>query len=693
MARWQKRARVGLGVFAVTFAVVLWLMMGERQGPAPAPVVERLDPKSATEIKGGDAVQVKGAKQDIRVEFASQVLYTDGRTKYTNFKAFVDDRGGRSFAITGDEAWVGKDLSAYDVTGNVQLKTSDGLTATTPQASFAEADGILKGTGPVQFQRGRTTGSGVGFTYDRSLDRLWLLDKAQIQVAPSKDTGGMKVTSGSAGYSRAERYMRFERRMRLERDAQVIEADNATVFLLHDRDEPETLELRGHSSITGSGGSGSLQGMQAADINLRYASDGRTLESAVLTRQASVRVARPDGSVGQTLEADVIDTGLAPDGAVTRLLGRDNVRVTIPASGEAAARTVTGPLVNGVGEPGRGLTAMTFEDGVEYREDASKGTSGRVARGKTLKAALTADGAIDQADFTDGFRFEDGKLVATSTTAVYQIAKAILALRSPNGATAPHLEDDRVSLNARVIDVTLTPRQLRASGKVSAQFSGGRREGERGTTLLSDKEPVLVNAESFTFDETSGNGAYSGGAVLWQEQSATHIRADSITLNEKVGTLAATGKVVATLPIAGRRDDASKGTSLAQAGEFRFEDVKRTATFTKQAQFEGVQGNLRADRIELLLAPKDNTLERLDGEGSVTALVETRQASGQSLTYHPAEEKYVLAGAPVRLVRGCQESTGRTLTFYRASDNVLVDGNQEMRVQTRGGSKCPDAHP
>ncbi len=693
MARWQKRARAGLGVFAVTFAVVLWLMMGERQGPARPPAIERLDPKSATEIKGGNAVQVKGAKQDVRVEFASQVLYTDGRTKYTSFKAFVDDRDGRSFEITGNEAWVGKDLSTYDVTGNVQLKTSDGLTATTQAASFAEADGMLKGAGPVQFQRTRTTGSGVGFTYDRTLDRLWLLDKAVIQVAPTSDAGGMKVTSGTAGYSRAERYMRFERGMRMERDRQVIEAEHSTVFLLKERDEPEALELRGNSRITGSGGSGSVQAMQAADIDLRYGPDGRALESAILMRQASIQLARPDGSAGQTLAAEFIDTGLAPDGAVTRLLGRDNVQVTIPAAADAAARVVKAPLVNAVGEAGRGLTGMTFENGVEYREEASKGSSGRSARAKTLKAVLAADGGIDQADFSDGFRFEDGKLVATSTTAAYHIVKSTLALRSPAAATAPHVEDDRVSLNARIIDVTLSPRQLSAAGKVSAQFSAGRREGERGTTLLSDKEPVLVNSETFTFDETSGNGSYTGGAVLWQEQSATLIRADSIAMNERIGTLTATGKVVTTLPIAGRRDEASKGTSLAQAGEFRFDDVKRMAVFTKQAQLEGVQGNLRADRIELLLAPKDNTLERLQGEGSVTAVVETRHATGQSLTYHPTEEKYVLAGAPVRLIRGCQESTGRTLTFYRASDNILVDGNQEMRVQTRGGSKCPDAQP
>ena len=38
----------------------------------------------------------------------------------------------------------------------------------------------------------------------------------------------------------------------------------------------------------------------------------------------------------------------------------------------------------------------------------------------------------------------------------------------------------------------------------------------------------------------------------------------------------------------------------------------------------------------------------------------------------------------------CDLSTlGRTLTFLKASDNVVVDGNQETRTETKGGGKCP----
>jgi len=689
MARWQKHARLGLGLFAVAFAGALWFMMGDRPDPAPVQAIERLDPKATSEIRGGDVIQVKGATRDVRVEFASQVLYTDGRTRFTAFKAFVDNRGGRSFVVSGNEAWVGAERSTFDVTGNVSLSTSDGLTATTPRANFVEADGILRGGGPLQFQRGRVRGSGVGFTYDRALDRLSLLDKASIQVAPQSGAGAMQIDAGAAGYSRAERFMRFERGVRMERQSQVIEAESSTIFLRADRDEPETVELRGNSKITGATGTGSLRAMQAQDINLRYAPDGRTLEHALLVGQSSIQLAQPDASPGQQLAAQTIDLQLAPDGAVTRLTGRDQVRVTLPSTPDTPARTVDAPLLDASGEPGKGITSMAFENGAEFREAASKGGAERVARAPTLKALVAASGAIDEAVFAGGFRFENGKLIATSTDAVYKVVDGTLGLTSRPRSKVPHIADERVVIDAARIDVTLTPRQLTAAGNVSAELSVRRREGERGTTLLDEQEPVLVTAEKFTFDEQSGSGSYTGHAVLWQLESGTSIRGDSITMNQKAGMLTATGNVVSSLPIAGRKEDGAKGTSVGKAGEFQFDDAKRRVVFTKTAQLDGVQGNLHADRIELFLAPKDNALERLEAEGAVKATVEKREATGRRLTYHPADEKYVLTGSPVRLVEGCEESTGRTLTFYRGSDRISVDGNQEVRVQTRG-SKCPE---
>ena len=686
MARWQRHARLGVGLFAIAFAIALWFLIGERRTPPPSAAVQRIDPKAVSEIKGGDVVQVKGAKRDIRVEFATQVLYSDGASKYTGFKAVIDDRGGRSFEITGNEAQVAPEQSAFDVRGDVTLRTSDGLVANTPQATFSEAEGVLRGRGPISFQRERVTGSGVGFTYERSLDRLDLLDKAVINVAPQANAGGMAVTSGSAAHSRAERFMRFERGVRMERQGQVIEADTSTVFLLPDRDEPQTVELRGNAKITGAAGTASPQGMQARDINLRYGPDGRTLEHAFLAGQSGIQLARADGSTGQQLAAETIDMTLAPDGSVKSLLGRDNVRLTLPPNGNTSGREITGRTVTGAGAAGRGLTQMTFENDVVYKEDVP-GAAPRQVGARLLNATMAESGTVDEAHFSGGFTFTDGRLEAQSAEAAYNVTKGTLALRAPDGAKPPHMKDDRVDLRATTIDVTLSPRVLHASGKVQATFAAGQRPGERGTTLLSDSEAIIVVCEKLTFDEATGAGTYTGGARIFQ-QSGNTIKADAISMNEKTGVLSAVGNVITSLPLAATKQEGAKGNSTGRAGQFDFDDAKRRAVYAKQAQLEGSQGNLRAERIELTLAEKSNDLQQMTADGAVEVLLDERKASGEKLVYHPSDERYVLNGTPVTLTQGCEESSGRTVTFYRGSERVQIDGN-ETRAQTKGGKCTP----
>lgn len=685
MVRWQRYARIVLGLFAVAFAVTLWFLIGERQVPAPAPAVQRIDPRAVSEIKGGDVVQVKGATRDIRVEFATQVLYSDGATKYTGFKAFVDDRGGRSFEISGNDATVAAEQRAFDVRGDVTLRTSDGLTAHTPQATFAEVDGILRGDGPVTFKRERVSGSGVGFRYERAIDRLELMDKAVINVAPADNAGGMAVNAGNAAYSRVERFMRFERGTRLERGGQVIEADATTVFLLKDRDEPEIVELRGNSRITGAAGASSLQAMNARDINLRYAPDGRTLQHALLVGQSGIQLARPDGSAGQRLDAEIMDTTLSSDGAVTALNAREAVKLTIPPAGAATAREVTSQSLDATGSAGRGLTRMVFQTNVVYREDV-RGAAPRVARARTLNASLSEADTIDQALFSGGFTYDDGRMTAESLEAAYHVTKGTLELRSPE-QTPPHIRNDRVDLRANTIDAALSPLTLTATGKVSALFASGRRDGERRASVFNDKEPVQVVCDQLTFEEDTGIGTYTGSARILQTSSGNEIRGDTVTMNEKSGVLDATGRVMTVLPLA-RTEDSAKGNSIGRAGEFHFDDAKRLAVYAKEAHLEGSQGDVRADRIELLLAQSGNDLQQMTARGTVKVNLESREASGQQLVYNPAEAKYVLNGTPVRLLQNCQETTGRTVTFFRGSEKITVDGN-ETRTQMKGG-KCPE---
>jgi lipopolysaccharide export system protein LptA len=60
------------------------------------------------------------------------------------------------------------------------------------------------------------------------------------------------------------------------------------------------------------------------------------------------------------------------------------------------------------------------------------------------------------------------------------------------------------------------------------------------------------------------------------------------------------------------------------------------------------------------------------------------------MTYFSADERYVVTGTPVTIVDQCgRDTTGRTLTFYKATDRIVVDGNEQFRTQTKGVATCP----
>jgi hypothetical protein len=73
--RWQKRARFGVAVFGIVCAGVVYSAIGERRPQAPAPILQRLDPKALLESTAGLIKQVRGDKEDYEVTFDRQLTY------------------------------------------------------------------------------------------------------------------------------------------------------------------------------------------------------------------------------------------------------------------------------------------------------------------------------------------------------------------------------------------------------------------------------------------------------------------------------------------------------------------------------------------------------------------------------------------------------------------------------------------
>jgi len=664
-----------------------------REAVAPASPIGPIDSKAKVETHGGDVFQWKGTNRDLRLEFQRQVTYEDDQTKLFDVKVTADNRGGRSYTITGNEAQVGTGETSYRISGQVRMETSDNLVAHANEATYTDAEKMVRAPGPVKFSRGRMNGTGVGFVYDEQRDILTILDNADVHFAAEGKEGPMHVTAGGFVYARRDRYMRFERTMHMDRGGQLIDADDSTVKLYPDRDETDLIELRGNSRVTGGGTLGAVQAMSAKDMNLKYGEDGRTLQHATLAGRAAIELATKGGTTGQKLGGELMDIALEPDGSVRTLSAREAVEVTLPATKDLGPRTIRATTLTATGNA-LGLRQMKFDERVEYREAATKTQGARVVKARTLEADLeSATGALAEAHFTGDVDVTDGSLHATSVDAVYKVAEGTMALSGKQ--RRPRVENDALSIDANTIDVTLNPRVLTAAGAVSSTMLPSKQPSDNTPAanrpgLLADQEAVGIVAEKLTYDETTRKADYTGGVRLLQGD--TNINAEALTIDETKGDLSASGKVMTMLSITEKDSPAAAKPKpmVGRAAAFAYSDQNRTATYTTTAQLDGDQGNLRAAKIELKLAKDDNTLDALEADGQVTALVDKRTVTGTHLSYEPGDDKYIVLGEPVKMLDAdCQETSGKTLTFWKASDRVQVDGNNEVRTQTKGGGKCP----
>jgi lipopolysaccharide export system protein LptA len=699
--RWQKRARIGVAIFGIAFAFAVFFAIGERTKFAPAAAPPRLDPKAVVETRGAVLQQIRGSKQDFLIEAENQLTYEGGASKLMGVRITVREKAGRDFIVSGREAVAGENQKELQITGDVKLAASDGFELRTGNATFSEDDGVVRAPGPIEFSKGRMSGSGVGMTYDRNTDVLTVADQSRVKLIGE---GGSVATAFEAGTSilaRRDNYLQLERAVHVLRGEQQIEADKGTATLSENDEFVTFIELRDNARV--SGGSSAFQSMSARDIDLDYSEDGQILEAVTLGGSGRVVLSGRDGASGREIAGDSLNIALAPDGAVTSVVGRDTVQLVLPALEGTPRRTVSARALDAAGEAEKGMTSARFTDNVEFREEPSKGAP-RVARSRSLTVGLDGD-AVTSAVFTGSVKFEEEGLRASGAEARYEPAPGVLRLKGTDAGGGPRVADEQVTIDADAIDVTLEGRRMVAHGNVKTLLRSAGKDGSKMPGLLSAEQPTNVSSASLTYEGGAGKVVYSGGAQLWQGETA--VRADTIVIDQAKGDLLATGGARSTLVI----DDT---TSIGRADEIRYDDARREVVFTSTppsstaagapgspapaapfvaAQLSGPQGDLRADRIVVALQKTGSGMRQLEAYTNVDLRLDRRVATGTRLTYFAIDERYVITGAPARpvtVVEECRETTGHTLTFFKSTDRIIVDGNEEIRTQTKSGGPCPE---
>ena len=722
---WQRRTRIGLAIFGAAVVTVVYFSIGERRAPTAPVQVPRIDPNSQVEVEQGEAQRLRDTVRDFSIKFARSLAYGDGSQKMFEVQITVNKADGRTYVVTADEAIAGKDQRERQLTGHVILKVSDGFELTTDRATHNQDDSIVRAPGAVAFSKGHMTGSGGDAIYDQTRDILTIAEQAKINMTDEKGQPTTDFSAGSAVLDRQQNTLTLDRQAHVLRNQQVIDADHVLTRLSDDEQIVQYIELRNNARVTGGT---SIDSMSARDIDMDYSDDGTALERVTLNGGAGVAMKGSSGA-GRQIVGEALDVRLAPDGAIIALIGRDKVRLDLPASGDTPAGRISADTLEGTGEAGRGLTTTEFRGQVEYREAGKRGAMDRVVRAQSLTAML-ADDAISDATFKERVTFEDQGLSARAAEISYQPKQNKIVLRGTDAGGPPHVSVDQISIDARTIDVGLEGRQIMATEvkttlapQKNAQARDSSTSGIAIPGLLKQDQAANINAKALDYRGQDGQAVYRGGATLWQ--GSTTIRADTISLDQQKSNLVATGSAKSMLEL-------DTGLSSGSGNEIRYDDQKRLVTYSgaplppttergagsagarsggpsdarravpvHDAQLSGPQGDLRGERIEIALAKEGNKVERLEGYTGVTLKLETRTAVGSRLTYYASEERYVMSAAGTKAVEvtdvktapsgavSCNRTVGRTLTFYKSTDTISVDGNDQNRTESKAIACAP----
>jgi lipopolysaccharide export system protein LptA len=729
--RWQKIARLAIAIFVVVFAGIIFIAMRQRAGiPAPpADDGERVDP-SAT-IEGGPGVHrnAKDGKLRYQIEFKKQLFYAkEGRTRLRGVTLTLPDKDGRTFTVTADNADVlappgsSNEMANAKLTGNVRLRTDDGLEVTSAEALHDGKEGRITVPGHAQFSRGRMKGDGDNVTYDKNRDLLLLGANAHVTVAPdAAGAGAVDARAARGEFARADNYVKLIENARIESDGRVAEASEITILLDQTGENIQQLQLREQSRITGKGAG--TQSMTARHIDLSYAPDGRTLQTSKLMENAVVELPASTGAAGPRIAGNTIDIGMSPDGAtVTSLNASEKVQVDLPAEGQTPAKQIRANTLRATGAPGQGLQNAVFEESVEYSE--ARPASGKTPAGERTARSqrLIVDtkpglGPVERADFRGNAKFGDGDLTAEAPRALYTIDRDQLDLSPSQGDVGPGpiVTNRQLSVQARNIHVSPSTQKLNADTDVRSLIkpqpkpAAGRGSQGRGATpaepgqtrmpvMLKQDKPVTITSNRVEYDGVS-EATYTGNALLWQDQS--RITADSILLNDRTGNLTARVNVRTTMWMQEedpktkvKKPSETKGT----ADELVYDDAKRLATYTSSgktpARLSTINGDIDGDRIDLFLRESGDELDRAEADSRVAVRLPTLYATGKHMVYTASTNTYVLTGEPVVSIKKeedgtCKKTEGSTLTYQRSTEDIRVVAMPGLAAISKPLDACP----
>jgi lipopolysaccharide export system protein LptA len=519
-----------------------------------------------------------------------------------------------------------------------------------------------------------------------------------------------------------------------EEDRMRARADAAEMLLTEKKNLLRNATLTGHVHVERTGsqpmqadaGRALLDFVGQNQLRKVHAADGVHLAQ----HAASAHPATADSSPAQDFDisAPVIDFFVAEGKRLDRAQTSGAAQIVIsPAQTSAAGASASGRTVVTAGRfdarfavNPNGASRLTSVHGAPNAKivNSAFGAPDRVSTSQTLDAGFLAEGGISSIVQQGGVVYDDGqppdkRTQGWANKAVYSPAAALLVLTG-----SPRVAEGSMVTTANTIRINRTSDDAFAEGDVKTTYSDLREQP--GGALLASSSPIHVTAGAMTAHNSTAVALYQGHARLWQD--ANVIEAPSIEFHRDRRSLIAqgnakqpvttvlvqeelsqTGQPPENSPAKKRRksegkpeEKSGKSSPVAiTSARLTYSDEEGVARYDGGVVAKGANFTASCGSMDVYLVPRGQTsgnqllagsghLDHMVAKGNVVVQQPKRRAESQTLVYTAAEDKFVLTGGPPSIFdaeRG--KITGVSLTFFRAGDRVLVEGEASTPVVTQ----------
>ena len=222
--------------------------------------------------------------------------------------------------------------------------------------------------------------------------------------------------------------------------------------------------------------------------------------------------------------------------------------------------------------------------------------------------------------------------------------------------------------------------------------------GVRSTDLSAKSGSVQLSAATANLssdrleaNSKTGRALYTGHARMWQGPSV--LEADSIELLRNSRVVNALGNVRGVFPQAPSGTDPKKLPSLwhVSSATLTYWDAENRAKLENNVTVQSVDQKMRAEKLNLYFtrvaegkAAGSSQISKAVGTGGVLVEEGVRRGTADTGVYTAEDQKFVLSGGNPTLYDSSEgTTTGRELTFYIASDTIIVDSGDGLRTLTK----------